>query len=277
MTDGLRPDSENIQLVCGQPDDSVCDSSESAHSNEELAGTEHPAGSPGLPLRKLPAADSGRQSDSDSQIAVEPGSSMDPVLEQESDQSNRSDCESEPDGPNTFNGASGFFSVRGFLAGTALFLLTLCVCTLAMEFVWSLAVSLLFTVAISTGHLVFYTRDRHVRERVYFSIVALGTFLGGALIVDLQLTHPYFIDHRTLNVLTSDLVSVLESDSRFINIEVSTELVKGPVAGLTGTVSKLEDRTALRILVEESGFGVGTFDVQVSDRSAGLTSDLKSR
>jgi len=178
-----------------------------------------------------------------------------------------SDRQSKPDGPNPFSGSSQFFSIRGFMAASSLFLLTFCVCVMAIDVAWSLAISVLFAVAISTGHLVFYTRDRHVRERAYFGCVALGTFLGGALIVDLQLTHPYFINHRVLHELTSELVDTLQSDSRFTSIRISTENVSEPVARLTGTVRNFEDRTALRILVEDAGFVVGTFEVRVIGES----------
>jgi hypothetical protein len=113
---------------------------------------------------------------------------------------------------NPFSGASEFFSVRGFFAASSLFLLTLIVCLLAVDLIWALAISLLFTVAISTGHLVFYTRNRQVRERVYFGIVAIGAFCGGALVVDLQLTHPYFIGSREFNQATQTLKEQLSDD-----------------------------------------------------------------
>lgn len=178
------------------------------------------------------------------------------------------EAEPEDDSPairvNPFFGAAQFFSVRGFLAGTSLFLLTLLVCLLAIDLVWALAIALLFTIAISTGHLVFYTKDRHIRERVYFAVVALGAFLGGALVLDLQLTHPYFIRLRSFHADTITLKQALAEDIRFVNVLVETKLMKTSVADLSGTVQKSEDLKALRTLVEETGFWVGEFEVTVA-------------
>lgn len=165
---------------------------------------------------------------------------------------------------NPFLGAAQFFSVRGFLAATSLFFLTLLVCLMAIDLVWALAIALLFTIAISTGHLVFYTKDRHIRERVYFAVVALGAFFGGALVLDLQLTHPYFIRLRKFHADTVTLKQELAGDIRFVKVVVETKLMKTAVADLSGTVQKSEDLKALRTLVEETGFWVGDFEVTVA-------------
>lgn len=165
---------------------------------------------------------------------------------------------------NPFFGAAQFFSVRGFLAATSLFFLTLLVCLMAIDLVWALAIALLFTIAISTGHLVFYTRDRHIRERVYFSVVALGSFFGGALVLDLQLTHPYFIGLRKFHADTIMLKKALAEDVRFANVVVTTRQNKADIADLSGTVQKSEDLKALRTLVEDTGFWVGEFEVTVA-------------
>jgi len=254
----------------GQSGHPASDTSESEHPDEALKGDEESVDGSGSIPPEFSDTKSDQQTGSNSRIATEPSSSDATI--QKPAPAQHSSRQSGSDRPNPFSGASQFFSFRGLLAGASLFLLTLSVCVLAIGFVWSLGISLLFTVAISTGHLVFYTRDRHVRERVYFGCVALGTFLGGALFVDLQLTHPYFINHRALNALTSELVDTLESDSRFTNIEVSTKIVQEPVAGLTGTVRTFEDRAALRILVEGAGFVIATFEVRVADESRQHTS-----
>jgi len=169
---------------------------------------------------------------------------------------------------NPFSGASEFFSVRGFLAASSLFVLTLFVCLLAVDLIWALAISLLFTVAISTGHLVFYTRDRQVRERVYFGIVAIGAFCGGALVVDLQLTHPYFIGQREFSHATKTLKEQLSTDERFTEVKVSTKLTKIRVASFTGTVQKRHHLRALELLAEEAGFAVGENEVTVVGEAA---------
>lgn len=165
---------------------------------------------------------------------------------------------------NPFFGAAQFFSLRGFLAATSLFFLTLLVCLMAIDLVWALAIALLFTIAISTGHLVFYTKDRHIRERVYFAVVALGAFFGGALVLDLQLTHPYFIRLRKFHADTVTLKQELAGDIRFVKVFVETKLMKTAVADLSGTVQKSDDLKALRTQVEEIGFGVGEFEVTVA-------------
>jgi hypothetical protein len=163
-----------------------------------------------------------------------------------------------------FFGAAQFFSVRGFLAATSLFFLTLLVCLMAIDLVWALAIALLFTIAISTGHLVFYTKDRHIRERVYFAVVALGAFFGGALVLDLQLTHPYFIRLRKFHADTVTLKQELAGDIRFVKVVVETKLMKTAVADLSGTVQKSDDLKALRTQVEETGFWIGEFEVTVA-------------
>lgn len=178
---------------------------------------------------------------------------------------------------NPFFGAAQFFSVRGFFAACALFLITLLVCLLAIDLVWALAVALLFTIAVSAGHLVFYTQDRHIRERIYFAIVALGAFFGGALVLDLQLTHPYFIRLRKFHADTVDLKQALAEDIRFVNVSVETKLMKTAVADLAGTVQKPEDLKDLRSVVEATGFWIGDFEVTVAtDRPAPSSSSSES-
>jgi len=165
---------------------------------------------------------------------------------------------------NPLFGATQFFSVRGFLAATSLFFLTLLVCLMAIDLVWALAIALLFTIAIATGHLVFYTKDRHIRERVYFAVVALGAFFGGALVLGLQLTHPHFIRLRKLHADTDTLKQELAGDIRFVKVVVETKLMKTAVADLSGTVQKSDDLKALRTQVEETGFWIGEFEVTVA-------------
>lgn len=169
---------------------------------------------------------------------------------------------------NPFYGASQFFSVRGVFAAGSLFSLTLVVCLLAVDLVWAMGIALLFTVAISTGHLVFYTRDRQMRERVYFGIVAIGAFCGGALITDLQLTHPYFIGLREFNQATKTLTEQVSADERFVLVKVSTKLAKIRVASFTGTVQKRHHLRALELLAEKAGFAVGENEVTVVDEPA---------
>lgn len=190
--------------------------------------------------------------------------------QQPSETTKREGRESHPDDSakrrrvNPFSGASQFFSIRGFLAAASLFLLTLVVCVLALDFIWALAIALLFTIAVSTGHLVFYTRDRQVRERVYFAIVAIGAFCGGSLVLDLQLTHPYFIRLREFHQATRSLEESLAADIRFADVTITTRQLKTFVADFSGTVQKQEDLQALRLLAEEAGFWIGEFEVTVS-------------
>jgi len=176
---------------------------------------------------------------------------------------------------NPFFGAAQFFSVRGFLAATSLFFLTLLVCLMAIDLVWALAIALLFTIAISTGHLVFYTKDRHIRERVYFAVVALGAFFGGALVLDLQLTHPYFIGLRKFHADTILLKKALAEDVRFVNVVVTTRQNKADIADLSGTVQKPDDLKALRTMVEKTGFWVGEFEVTIASDQPLPSSDTK--
>jgi hypothetical protein len=169
---------------------------------------------------------------------------------------------------NPFSGAAQFFSLRGFVAVCSLFLMTLFVCLLAVDLIWALGISLLFTVAISTGHLVFYTRDRQVRERVYFAVVAVGAFCGGALVVDIQLTHPYFIKLRAFNQATQTLKEQLSDDERFAQVKMSTRLTKIRVANFSGIVQKRHHLRALELLAEEAGFAVGENEVTVVGETA---------
>ena len=94
--------------------------------------------------------------------------------------------------------------------------------------------------------------------------MALGAFFGGALVLDLQLTHPYFIRLRKFHADTVTLKQELAGDIRFVKVVVETKLMKTAVADLSGTVQKSEDLKALRTLVEDTGFWVGDFEVTVA-------------
>lgn len=281
MTDGTAPESEHDQqknseafrTESGDPDSHISWKTDIEPGDESTAETEHETAD-SAEAEEAPSDDAGASGEIEVSEPRQPTSNPDPEPPS-SDAPVNVNPEEEPKKTrvNPFSGATQFFSVRGFLAASSLFLLTLIVCLLAVDLVWALAIALLFTVAISTGHLVFYTRDRQVRERVYFSIVAIGAFCGGALVVDLQLTLPYFIELREFNQATQTLKEKLDDDERFAHVKLSTELKstelkKIRVASFTGTVQKRHHLRALELLAEEAGFAVGENEVTVLEESA---------
>ncbi len=164
MTDGTVPESEDKQQKNSLTSRSESAEVESAGSGFDADPSgEAPVGpDPNVADPANVAADSGRLNDPAPPSPIDsdqkPASKEAPVADTpkpETATEELPDEKSKKRRVNPFSGASEFFSVRGFLAAAALFVLALFVCLLAVDLVWALVISLLVTGAGSTGPLVF--------------------------------------------------------------------------------------------------------------------------